>query len=80
MINISHLKIPSFSNRIRACVNIMGDAYGAGIIEHLSRAELAALSDPNAVEEEEDPQVISDEGMVYSKGNGSVGNVVEIRL
>jgi hypothetical protein len=58
----------------------MGDAYGAGIIEHLSRAELAALSDPQAVEEEEAHQVVSDDGMVYHKGNGNVGNVIEIRL
>lgn len=31
-------------NRIRACVNILGDAFGAGIIEALSRKELDKLA------------------------------------
>lgn len=53
-------------NRIRACVNIMGDAYGAAIIEHLSRRELAQLEESKQEEEEQ-----------HVKENGTS---VEIRL
>jgi hypothetical protein len=39
-------------NRIRACINILGDAYGAAIIESMSRKELDKLpiEAPNDVE------------------------------
>ncbi len=30
-----------FSDRIRTSVNVVGDAFGAGIVYHLSKAELA---------------------------------------
>lgn len=38
-----------FRDRIRTVVNVMGDAYGAGIVNHLSRQELIqdANLDPN---------------------------------
>ncbi len=31
----------SFRDRIRTSINVVGDAYGAGIVYHLSKAELA---------------------------------------
>ena len=32
-----------YSDRCRTTVNVMGDSLGAGIVNHLSRAELAIL-------------------------------------
>lgn len=57
------------SNRIRACVNIMGDAYGAAIIEHLSRDELAMLPTETEEDSESPPEIVYHEP---HKGNGSV--------
>lgn len=42
-ITLLNQKINIFRNRFRACVNIMGDAYGAAIIEATSKAELDSL-------------------------------------
>ena len=33
--------ISAFSDRIRTSINIIGDSYGAGIVYHLSKKELA---------------------------------------
>ena len=30
-----------FRDRVRTMINVLGDAYGAGIVEHLSRDDLA---------------------------------------
>jgi len=30
-----------FRDRFRTAVNVLGDSYGAGIVEHLSKADLA---------------------------------------
>lgn len=47
----------------------MGDAYGAAIIEHLSRAELAKLP----VQSEEDPDSLAEfDYQQAHKGNGTV--------
>lgn len=32
-----------FSDRMRTSINVVGDSFGAGIVDHLSRAELAEL-------------------------------------
>lgn len=59
-----------YSNRIRACINVLGDAYGAAIIEHLSRYELAKL--PHVTEDQEStPEVYYQEAQKGSV-NGSV--------
>lgn len=44
-----------YRNRIRACVNIMGDAYGAAIIEALSKKELEMLPYVEDIIDEEAP-------------------------
>ena len=31
-------------DRFRTAVNVLGDAYGSGVVEHMSRADLAAFS------------------------------------
>lgn len=35
--------IPLHRDRIRTAVNVVGDAYGAGIVEHLSRNDLMSM-------------------------------------
>ena len=35
--------IPLRRDRIRTAVNVVGDAYGAGIVEHLSRNDLMSM-------------------------------------
>lgn len=51
----------------------MGDAYGAAIIEHLSRDELAKL----APQIEDSPSISIEEEVDHHKQNG---NAVDIRL
>ena len=36
------------SDRIRTSVNVLGDSFGAGIVDHLSRAELAKFDSERA--------------------------------
>jgi hypothetical protein len=47
----------------------MGDAYGAAIIEHLSRDELALLPAETEIDPESPPEIDYHES---HKGNGSV--------
>ena len=69
-----------YSDRIRTTINVLGDSYGAGLVEHLSRNDLMALDysareEGNPLEENPDrytpvgdrfPRVLpsSDNGMV----------------
>lgn len=55
----------------------MGDAYGAAIIEHLSRDELAKLP----IDSDQDPESLSPQEIEYSHvGNGSVSNELNSKL
>lgn len=36
--------MPRFRDRFRTSINIIGDAYGAGIVHHLSKKELEEIS------------------------------------
>lgn len=37
-------------DRFRTAINVLGDAYGSGIVEHLSRAELQEFEDRGKLE------------------------------
>jgi hypothetical protein len=39
-----HFQLSPSSNRFRAAVNVMGDGFGAGIIEAVSKNELKRLT------------------------------------
>ena len=41
---ISFIHFNPNRDRCRTMVNVLGDAYGAGIVQHLSRADLASAS------------------------------------
>ena len=41
---ISFIVFNSNRDRCRTMVNVLGDAYGAGVVQHLSKADLAAAS------------------------------------
>ncbi len=45
------LNFPSaFRDRCRTMANVMGDSIGAGLVQHLSRHELATYDDPETPE------------------------------
>lgn len=57
-----------FSDRFRTLVNVVGDSLGAGIVNHLSKAELEKMSRVQQLQS-------------VQAGNGkSDGNVAEVHL
>ena len=70
-------------DRFRTVINVLGDAYGAGIVEKLSEAELGRTSSPSAAYPEHchDPSGVHtdevwekpgqpNEGLTVAKGDG----------
>ncbi|KAL8619022.1 hypothetical protein ACOMHN_020720 [Nucella lapillus] len=49
------LAIDWLLDRFRTSVNVLGDAYGAGIVHHLSRTDLKRMDDEDRQLELEDP-------------------------
>ena len=41
-----YIKLKFFRDRIRTSINVLGDAFGAGIVAHLCRDELARMGPP----------------------------------
>lgn len=41
-----------FSDRFRTAVNVLGDAFGAGIVSHLSTSELLKMDEDNTAQTE----------------------------
>lgn len=58
-------------DRFRTSVNVLGDAYGAGIVHHLSRADLDRM-------DEEDRQIALENGS--SEENAVAADVADIKL
>ena len=65
-------------DRIRTSINVLGDSFGAGIVAHLSRHELAATEGPNdGLEENLELQVPvskDEEAAVSIERKDSLGN------
>lgn len=59
-----------YSDRIRTAINVLGDSYGAGLVEHLSRNDLMTM-DYSAREEgntlEENPERYTPVGDRYPR-------------
>lgn len=65
------LAVDWFLDRVRTAVNVLGDSYGAGIVDHLSRAELMATHDQSqAVELNEIDEVGKEKGDNDNGDNG----------
>ena len=68
--------MPLYRDRIRTAINVLGDSYGAGIVAHLSRAELAA-DEHNKSEDLPDLNMelnIIEDGEKCAKNNDGKGN------
>lgn len=59
-------------DRIRTSINVVGDAYGAGIVHHLSKNQLAKMDAEHAAAEAAD-----NEGIGYAGSRGGAGNAEE---
>jgi len=60
-------KLSTSSDRIRTVVNVLGDSFGAAIVEHFSKKELKTFPDPHAITNNNNnnaivPMTIDDKG------------------
>lgn len=69
-----------FSDRIRTSINVLGDSYGAGIVYHLSKADLdaedarieAEQHERERLEREKDHEAIEMEEHPYSNDKNDI--------
>ena len=70
------LLLACFRDRLRTSVNVVGDSYGAGIVDHLSKAELEQQDREHGLTVSGDHEVLEMEEGIQDHKNDIAKGVV----